>query len=71
MIKHCRICTSNRPGTSRPLLEPIIVNNVFERVQMDLIDMCLEKDTIYQWILHIKDHFPKYRFVRPLTGKGA
>ena len=48
-----------------------MVNNVFERVQIDLIDMRLEKDDIYKWILHIKDHFSKYSFLRPLTAKGA
>ena len=57
VVKHCRICLVNRPGSSRPPLEPIIVHNVFERVQLDLIDMRLEKDRIYEWILHIKDHF--------------
>lgn len=71
MVKHCRVCLANRAGSSRPLLEPIIVHNVFERVQMDLIDMRLENDHIYEWILHIKDHFSKYSFLRPLTGKGT
>lgn len=33
--------------------------------------MRLEKDSIYCWILHIKDHFSKYSFLRPLTSKGA
>jgi len=47
-IFHCRICLSNRPGSARRPLEPIVVSNVFERVQMDLIDMRLEKDDIYE-----------------------
>jgi len=38
---------------------------------MDLIDMRLEKDDIYEWVLHIKDHFSKYSFLRSLTAKGA
>jgi len=38
---------------------------------MDLIDMCLEKDDIYEWVLQIKDHFSKYGFLRPLTARGA
>lgn len=33
--------------------------------------MRLEKDGIFEWILHIEDHFSKYSFLRPLTGKGA
>ena len=45
------MCLTNRAGSARPPLEPLIVNNVFERVQMDLIDMRLEKDDIYHWIL--------------------
>ena len=65
------MCLTNRAGSARPPLEPLIVNNVFERVQMDLIDMRLEKDDIFHWILHIKDHFSKYSFLRPLTDKGA
>ena len=48
-----------------------MVNNVFERVQMDLIDMRLEKDDIYEYVLHIKGHFSKYSFLRPLTTKDA
>ena len=61
IVKHCRICLNNQPAISRQPLEPIISNNVFEHIQIDLIDMRLEKDSIYQWILHIKDHFSKYR----------
>jgi len=38
---------------------------------MNLIDTRLEKDDIYEWILHIKDHFSKYSFLRSLTAKGA
>ena len=38
---------------------------------MDLIDMRMEKDNIFNWILLIKDHFSKYSFLRPLTSKGA
>ena len=38
---------------------------------MDLIDIHLEKDDIFHWILHIKDHFSKYSFLWPLTDKGA
>ena len=33
--------------------------------------MRMEKDDIYNWILHLKDHFSKYSFLRPLTSKGA
>jgi len=33
--------------------------------------MCLEKDDIYEWVLHIKDHFSKYSFPRSLTAKGV
>ena len=71
IVKHCRICLSNRPGLSRSPLEPIVVNNVFERVQLDLIGMHMEKDHIFEWILHIKHYFSKYSYARALTGKGA
>jgi len=54
--------------SARPSLEPIVVNNVLERVQ---IDMRLERGDIYEPALHIKDHFSKYSFLRPLTAKGA
>jgi len=33
--------------------------------------MRLEKDDIYEWVLHIKDHFSKYSFLRSLTTKDA
>ena len=37
---------------------------------MNLIDIRLEKDDIYEWILHIKDHFSN-SFLRLLTAKGT
>jgi len=38
---------------------------------MDLIDMRLEKDDLYEWVLHINDDFSKYSCLRSLTAKGV
>lgn len=48
-----------------------MVNDIFERVQIDLIDMRHEPDEQFQWIVHVKDHFSKYSCLYPLRSKHA
>lgn len=47
------------------------MNETFERVQIDLIDMRHEPDREYKWILHAKDHFSKYSGLWALKSKEA
>ena len=39
LLQHCRVCALNKPNRSKAPLEPIVVERLFERVQMDLIGM--------------------------------
>ena len=62
VLKHCRTCAQKKPQTrtTRALLKPIKVHSIFERIQIDLIDMSTTPDGEYKWILHI-DHFKIFK----------
>jgi len=68
---HCMVCNLNVSNNSKPPLTAIEVNQTFERVQIDLIDMRHTPSDRYHWILHIKDHWSKYSQLYPLQGKEA
>jgi transposase InsO family protein len=68
-IKKCQICARKASNRSRGPLTPILVNNLFERVQVDLIDFRDTPDDQYKWVLHAKDHFSKYCQLYPLLDK--
>jgi len=68
-LQHYQLCVCNKPSQSRGLLHPIIVNNLWERVQIDLIYMRAGPDGECQWILHIRDHFSKYSCAYLLKSK--
>ena len=71
LLKHCKVCGLNRPNRTRPPLEPIVVSRLFERVQIDLIDMRHEPDDQFKWIIHMKDHWSKLCMLMPSTSKRA
>lgn len=71
LLPHCQVCLVNRPNTTRAPLQPIISQQVLERVQGDLIDMRHQPDGHYKWILHFKDHFSKFSVLYALTSKRA
>ena len=62
LLKHCKTCVQKKSQarTARAPLQPIKVHSVFERIQIDLIDMTTP-DGEYKWILHIVDHFSKFQ----------
>lgn len=68
---HCLHCNLNTANNTKPPLTPIEVNQTFERVQIDLIDMRHTPSDRYHWILHIKDHWSKYSQLYALIGKEA
>ena len=39
VINHCQICVVNASNKAKGPLQPIIVNDLFERLQIDLVDM--------------------------------
>lgn len=71
LLRHCKICLNNRANATKPPLEPIVVNNTLERVQIDLMDFRHEPSREYKWILHVKDHFSKLSILYALTTKRA
>lgn len=68
---HCTTCVLTQANKTKAPLTPIVVDETFERVQVDLIDMRHEPSGRYSWILHIKDHFSKYTQLYPLKSKHA
>ena len=46
-----------------------MVHRVFERVQIDLIDMRHEPASSCKWICHMKDHYSKWCFLAALEDK--
>ena len=71
VIVRCRNCALNRPSSTRAPLQPIEVEETFERVQIDVINMRHEPDRQYLWILHAKDHFSKLTGLWALKAKEA
>jgi hypothetical protein len=52
-------------------LRPIKSSNVFERIEIDLVDMRSRPDGEYNWILHCVDHFSKFSVAFPLKTKHS
>ena len=71
LVNKCAICNFHRANNSKAPLEPIIVERVMERLQIDLIDMRHTPDGHYKWILQNKDHFSKYTCLFALRSKEA
>ena len=65
----------NQKFRNKPELKPVVSNFVFERIQVDLIDMRREivrsgkRD--YRYILSVIDVFSRYVFLRPLKRKKS
>lgn len=59
----------NRQNITWAPLQPIVVIEVRERVQVDLIDIRTKRDSKHVWILHLKDHFTKFNMLYALTYK--
>lgn len=54
---------------TQPSLKPILSNEIFQRVQLDLIDMRHNKDDQYCWIGHAVDHNGQFHVLWPQTMK--
>ena len=63
----CYICDLKTSQQSQPRLKPIISREIFERVQIDLVDMrCqpdVQPDGTYEWIAHMEDHNGEYHAI--------
>ena len=52
----CYVCDLNKKQQSQPRLTPIETKQIFERTQLDLIDMRCSPDGEYNWIARMVDH---------------
>lgn len=78
LIKQCEVCLKKANNRSRGPLTPILSTELFERVQIDLIDFRHQPDAPYgstgpkyHWVMHIKDHFSKFTQLYPLQSKAS
>ena len=71
LLARCAICLHDRPNKTRAPLEPIVVNQRLERVQVDLIDMRHQPDGQFKWICHFRDHYSKFSVLFPMKSKTA
>ena len=71
LLKQCITCQLNARNRTRAPLEPIYVERVLERLQIDMIDMSSTPAKHFKWILHIKDHWSKYSQLYALPTKES
>ena len=71
LLKSCAICSRARPSKAKGPLKPIQSKRVFERVQIDLIDMSGDPDGSMKWICHMEDHFSKFHMMFPMPDKES
>ena len=67
--KYCYVCDLKQKQQSQPRLKPIISNSLFERVQLDLVDMRCSPDGEYKWIAHMVDHNTQFHVLWPQKDK--
>ena len=71
LVKLCEIYYRQAASKSKGPLKSIISTHLFERVQIDLIDITATPDRSYFWICHMEDHFSKYHMLFPMKNKEA
>jgi transposase InsO family protein len=70
-INLCSICNMKHTQSVQPRLTAIRTNQLWERTQIDLIDMRHNKCDGYQYICHLEDHFSKFHVLWPMKNKSA
>ena len=71
LVKLCEICHRKAYSKSKGPLKSIVTTRLFERVQIDLIDMTSTPDGPFVWICHMEDHFSKFHMLFAMTNKEA
>ena len=71
LTKLCEICYRKALSKSKGPLKSIVVVRLFERVQIDLIDISSTPDGEYKWVCHIEDHFSKFHILFGMKDKEA
>ncbi|CAB4395070.1 unnamed protein product [Rhizophagus irregularis] len=69
-VNHCEICVPCRTMSKSTLAaRPIVAKRFLSRVQMDLVDLRQYSDNDFKYILHVREHFSRYSWAKPLTSK--
>ena len=71
LLRRCEICSRKHASKSKAPLINIKSTNIWQRVQMDLVDMRHDPDREWNWILHMEDHFSKFHQLYPMKDKEA
>jgi hypothetical protein len=71
LLAYCFTCASKPVSKTHAPFLPLVVNNLFERVQIDLIDMRGDSDGDFKWICYLRDNFSKYSIAEPLRTKSS
>jgi len=69
--KFCYICDLKETQKTQPRLTPIISSKIFERAQLDLIDMRCNPDGEWCWIGHMMDHSGQFHVLWPQKHKNG
>jgi len=70
LIEHCATCAKTQSAKTAAPLEAIIVKELWERLQIDLIDFP-HLGQKYKWCLHIRDHFSQFSEAYPMETKES
>ena len=70
LLEHCATCAKTRSAKTAAPLEAIIVKELWERLQIDLIDF-RHMGQKFKWCLHIRDHFSKFSAAYPMETKES
>jgi transposase InsO family protein len=70
-VIRCPVCQVKRARQFKPLLQPIVTRQMFERFLIDLIDFHHQPDGPYRYIMHVADHRTRFHWARPITSKEA
>ena len=70
-VKRCPICQAKSAKQFKAKLQPIIANQLFERLLIDLIDLRRRPDRGFKYIMHVADHHSRFHFILPIKTKEA
>jgi transposase InsO family protein len=64
-------CCTRRPFPPKVAAKPIKSSGFLHRIQIDLISYTHAPDGEYRYVLHMRDHFTRFSWTRPLFTKRA
>jgi hypothetical protein len=70
-VARCGICQTRQKKKYKAALRPIISKQLGERHQVDLIDLHNEADGDFKYIMHVTDHWSRFRWGFALIAKTA